>query len=142
MFCDQCGNKLREGAKFCNICGALVEEVSDKPITQNEPKMSTSETDPVHLSSSGADSQKAIQKNRQHYVSQPQPVVQYQQQANQPQPKPYYAPGTHPYHRLGGFLMFIVVSSYISAVYSFISVIPTIFSYANCNSKLQHFLSL
>lgn len=130
MFCDQCGNKLREGAKFCNICGALVEEVSDKPITQNEPKMSTSETDPVHLSSSGADSQKAIQKNRQHYVSQPQPVVQYQQQANQPQPKPYYAPGTHPYHRLGGFLMFIVVSSYISAVYSFISVIPTIFSYS------------
>lgn len=131
MFCNQCGNKLREGAKFCNICGEPVAKVSDKPIAQNEPETSTSETDPVDLSSSGVTSQKAIQKNRQHHVfqPQPQPAVQYRQEAYQPQ-RSYYAPGTHPYHRLGGFLMFMVVGSYISAVNTFISVISTIVTYS------------
>ena len=29
MYCDHCGNKLRDGAKFCNKCGATVTPIDD-----------------------------------------------------------------------------------------------------------------
>jgi len=58
MFCNKCGNQLRDGAKFCNICGKPVAEVSDNFLTQNEPKLSSSETNPSYSTSSGVVSQK------------------------------------------------------------------------------------
>lgn len=139
MFCNKCGNQLRDGAKFCNICGKPVAEVSDNYLTHNEPKSSSSETNPSYSSSSGVASQKTPPTEHQFGGYQPQPAVQYQQQAYQLQSRPYYAPGTHPYHRLGGFLMFIVVGSYISGVGAFISIISTIITYASLLSMSKWF---
>ena len=129
MYCDYCGNKLRDGAKFCNICGEPVTEISDKPITHEEPKTSPSDNKPYNLSSNGATSQRSSPTEHQYSGSQSQPAVQYQQPAYQSQPRPYYAPGTHPYHRLGGFLMFIVVVNYISGVLALIYLITTLITY-------------
>ena len=39
MYCDNCGNKLRDGAKFCNKCGTNIEEYvvpePDKPFVNS-----------------------------------------------------------------------------------------------------------
>ena len=40
MFCDKCGNRLRDGAKFCNKCGAVVNEsvqLNETPAAGKEP---------------------------------------------------------------------------------------------------------
>lgn len=35
MFCNNCGNQLPDGAKFCNVCGAAIQSpVSKAPVTQ------------------------------------------------------------------------------------------------------------
>lgn len=35
MFCNNCGNQLPDGAKFCNVCGAAIQTpVSKAPVTQ------------------------------------------------------------------------------------------------------------
>ena len=107
MFCYKCGTKLRDGAQFCHNCGTSVAE----PET-NQKQQPPQQTQSVNQT-----------PNQQTFY---QPVYQ-----PQPQSKPYYAPGTHPYHRLGGFLMFIVVGSYISGVVSFINVISTIISFSS-----------
>lgn len=112
MFCDNCGNKLRDGAKFCNNCGTSVAEETEVKSEVNANNSTQSGTSSV------------ITQNHSANNGQPQ------QATFQTPPKPYYAPGTHPYHRLGGFLMFIVVGSYISGVYSLISVITTIITYS------------
>lgn len=105
MFCDKCGTQLREGAKFCQKCGASVSEL-EKYQNKRQP----------------------VQQPQINSQPQKQQVVY--QPVYQPQPRPYYAPGTHPYHRLGGFLLFIVVWSYIGGVSSFIGIITNIISYA------------
>lgn len=117
MICDKCGNELRSGANFCNKCGARISERGSS--TDNSGGASTENQMPL----SAQQPQAYDRAPKQQVIYQPvyQPVYQ-------PQPRPYYAPGTHPYHNLGGFLMFIVVVSYISGVSSFISVISTIIS--------------
>lgn len=119
MYCDNCGNQLRDGAKFCHKCGASVSELENY---QNNA--SQNQAQPVQQA------QSVNQTTRQQVVYQP---------VYQPQTRPYYAPGTHPYHRLGGFLMFIVVSSYISGVGTFISIVSTIVSYASLLSMSKWF---
>lgn len=119
MFCDKCGNQLRDGAKFCHKCGASVSELENY---QNNA--SQSQAQPVQQA------QSVNQTPKQQVIHQP---------VYQPQPRPYYAPGTHPYHRLGGFLMFIVVGSYISGVGAFISIISTIITYASLLSMSKWF---
>ncbi|MDO5442552.1 MAG: zinc ribbon domain-containing protein [Bacteroidia bacterium] len=41
MFCSNCGNKLPDGAKFCDACGAAVEASAEScqtaPVVENEP---------------------------------------------------------------------------------------------------------
>lgn len=112
MFCGYCGNKLRDGAKFCNKCGTSVAEETEVKSEVNQNENAQSSTSSVITQNHSANN------------------GQSQQASYQTPPKPYYAPGTHPYHRLGGFLMFIVVGSYISGVYSLISVITTIITYS------------
>ena len=100
MYCDNCGNKLRDGAKFCNKCGT--------PVTQ--------------------DDEESVVGTNNHTI----PIQQRQtvhHTVSQPQPRPYYAPGTHPYHQLGGFLSFIVVTNYICGGLALAAIIPVIITY-------------
>lgn len=30
MFCENCGNKIEEGHKFCTKCGHLVDSIKEK----------------------------------------------------------------------------------------------------------------
>ena len=120
MLCKNCGNQLREGAKFCHKCGTSV------PKSENyQNNVSRSQAEPLKQA------QEANQMPTQQVVYQP---------VYQTQPRPYYAPGTHPYHRLGGFLMFTVVISYISGVSSLVSMISTIISYSGLMKNLGSWL--
>ena len=110
MFCSKCGNQLRDGAMFCNNCGSPVCEPINVQDIESQTRTQTTQNTQTDC------------YTPKHQISE-QPVYQ-------PQTKPKYSPGTHPYHRLGGFLMFVVVGSYISGVFSFISVISTIASYS------------
>ena len=132
MFCDYCGNKLRDGAKFCNRCGEPVTIVDEESKVVHEPPKTESQDRNNNSPEKDSLFNKTVESNRQYTIpqSQPQSTAQYQQPIYQTQSRPYYAPGTHPYHRLGGFLLFIVVGSYISGVYSFISVISTVITYS------------
>ena len=121
MFCDKCGNQLRDGAKFCHKCGASVSELEN-----HQNNASQSQTQPLQQA------QSVQQAPTQQVINQP---------VYQSQPRPYYAPGTHSYHRLGGFLMFIVVGSYIGGVGSFINIISTIVTYASLLSMSKWFPS-
>lgn len=114
MFCQKCGAKLRDDAQFCQKCGSPVyrPEAVQTKAGQAEPP--------------------------QQAASQPVRQVVYQT-VYQSQPRPYYAPGTHPYHHLGGFLLFHVVASYIGGVASFISIITTIISFAT-QMKMSNWL--
>lgn len=111
MFCDNCGNKLRDGAKFCNKCGTPVTEETEvkSEVGQNENAQSGTSS--------------VITQNHSANNEQPQQVVY------QAPPKPYYAPGTHPYHRLGGFLMAIVVINYMGGIFALIDIIPVLISF-------------
>ncbi len=40
MYCDNCGNKLPDGAEFCTNCGAKQENKAD--VIQNTPRQATS----------------------------------------------------------------------------------------------------
>lgn len=124
MYCDSCGNKLRSGAKFCNMCGEPVTEISND-ISYEKAKTSSSEV----FSSCGIESQNTSPIERKNGTQQSQPVMQYQQHAYQSQPQPFYTSGTHPYHKLGGFLSFFVVMNYISGALALIDIIPTLISY-------------
>ena len=48
-----------------------------------------------------------------------QPTSQVPVQPN----RPYYPPGTHPYHKLGGFLMVLVVFGFIGGISGFLNAI-------------------
>lgn len=108
MFCEKCGAQLRDGAKFCQKCGARVSLDSVNQAYANDP--------PYNLPPTTLISQT------------PEPKGVYQT-GNQPQPRPYYPPGTHPYHRLGGFLMFIVVMNTIGSIIGILSTIMTGYAY-------------
>lgn len=41
MFCEQCGNKLQDGAKFCDKCGAKVQGAMNAPGAQQEQAVRT-----------------------------------------------------------------------------------------------------
>lgn len=49
MYCNKCGNEIKEGAKFCNSCGSHVNNTSADMISQN--MQSDAETKPVKKSS-------------------------------------------------------------------------------------------
>lgn len=34
MFCDKCGNQLRDGAKFCDVCGTSIGGADNQPVNQ------------------------------------------------------------------------------------------------------------
>lgn len=122
MFCEKCGNKLREGAVFCNKCGVRVMGVP-KTYTEEEPVKNSEKAEAVSKSAVYVQniSQSASAQNRaQTVVSQPN--------IQQPQ-RQYYPPGTHPYHRLGGFLMWMVVGNYIAGVSAFIDSAVIGFAY-------------
>lgn len=34
MFCDKCGNQLRDGAKFCDVCGTSIGGADAQPVNQ------------------------------------------------------------------------------------------------------------
>lgn len=54
-----------------------------------------------------------------------QPTPQAQAQPN----RPYYPPGTHPYHKLGGFLMVLVVFGFIGGIGGFLNAIRSFLAY-------------
>ncbi len=54
-----------------------------------------------------------------------QPTPRAQAQPN----RPYYPPGTHPYHKLGGFLMVLVVFGFIGGIGGFLNAIRSFLAY-------------
>lgn len=126
MYCDVCGNKLRDGAKFCNKCGSSVTEMLEeiknvpdyKPVEKNDvPDYSYSSA--AKYSRADEDPYAALRASQPQRVYQ-QPIYRESR---------YYAPGTHPYHTLGGFLLFIVVMNYIGGVAGIISTGLTGYAY-------------
>ena len=54
MFCEKCGSKLPENAKFCAGCGAkaeLAQPIASQPQAQYTPPATTYQTSPVQESS-------------------------------------------------------------------------------------------
>ena len=54
MFCEKCGSKLPENAKFCASCGAkaeLAQPIASQPQAQYTPPATTYQTSPVQESS-------------------------------------------------------------------------------------------
>ena len=37
MICPACGNEAKEGAKFCNACGAKMVPVEENPVVAETP---------------------------------------------------------------------------------------------------------
>ena len=109
MFCEKCGTQLRDEAKFCQKCGTTVKM---RNIDQNQA---------VATAGDGLSQTSQI-------VKPAAPGAVYQP-VYQVQPRLYYPPGTHPYHSLGGFLMFIVVMNYIGGVIGMLSTITTGYAY-------------
>ena len=60
MFCNQCGNELSEGSKFCNSCGAPVNPVENKE-TQSTATASSKDT-PTPISVPGPEISKSTKK--------------------------------------------------------------------------------
>lgn len=74
MFCEKCGNKLNDGDKFCQNCGAVVETVPENVVPQNNVQQNEVSENPVP--------QNDVQQNE---VSE-NPIPQnYAQQSNQTQ---------------------------------------------------------
>lgn len=36
MYCVKCGNRLEDGAKFCNNCGNQIGEISNNQYNEND----------------------------------------------------------------------------------------------------------
>ena len=54
MFCEKCGSKLPENAKFCAGCGAqaeLAQPIASQPPAEYTPPATTYQTSPVKESS-------------------------------------------------------------------------------------------
>jgi hypothetical protein len=64
MFCENCGNKLPDGAKFCGGCGAKVEPAQAAPQRPVQPPPPPVNTPPVQ----------SAQPRQQAYIP-PQPAV-------------------------------------------------------------------
>ena len=109
MFCEKCGTQLRDEAKFCQKCGTTVKM---RNIDQNQA---------VATAGDGLSQTPQI-------VKPVAPGAGYQP-VYQVQPRLYYPPGTHPYHSLGGFLMFFVVMNYIGGAIGILSTIFTMYAY-------------
>ena len=94
MFCPNCGSKLREGARFCTVCGTPVPQNTQsapapKPVSAPQPA-------PVPQAQSAPQSQPAPVPAPQptpQPAPQPAPVYMYQPQ---PAPTPYQAPPVQP----------------------------------------------
>ena len=46
MFCKNCGNEIKDGAKFCPGCGA---ELAEAPAEQEAPQAATTPAEPVEV---------------------------------------------------------------------------------------------
>lgn len=102
MYCDNCGNPLRDGAKFCNKCGKKAFS-PEKPfghnaglredLFQKEPRHSAQKREPT--------------ENRV-------PSLKYYP-ANEPNKNRHDAVVSHPYHKPGGWLMVIVIFCFVLA---------------------------
>ena len=85
MFCENCGNKLPEGAKFCGGCGAKTEPVQPAYTAAEPAPMRPDPPPPVYTPSA-------------------QTVPSYQQAYAPPQPAAYSGqPGTEPL-RVGQYI--------------------------------------
>lgn len=40
MYCQNCGNELNPGAKFCPVCGLQAKALSEAPVPDVDPKLS------------------------------------------------------------------------------------------------------
>lgn len=49
MICKNCGNKLRDGAKFCTECGVVVENISKVEHTSNDNRSMLSQNHEDYL---------------------------------------------------------------------------------------------
>lgn len=135
MYCDNCGNQLRDNAKFCNKCGTPVAEMLENSESASVATVETKETvsDEIAIQSQAAEIASAADTENDPYAfaRKSTPKASTPGQVSQPsyqQPR-YYAPGTHPYHRLGGFLLFIVVMNYIGGVVGIASTCLTGYAY-------------
>lgn len=95
MFCMQCGNKIEDGDRFCEFCGAL-QEVAPQ-VTQSAPEVqpqAAAETQAVVQPQAEVQPQVVAQPQPQvvqpQAVVQPQPQVVQPQMAAQPQPQVIY----------------------------------------------------
>ena len=100
MYCTQCGEKLSENAMFCGNCGASLPAPAGVATATAETWAQESANAPCAKPSTSA-----------------APTLQAAQSVTQT------APGSHPYHSLGGFLLAIVVCSYIGAAICFLYAI-------------------
>lgn len=126
MFCDNCGNKLRDGAKFCDKCGQPVDDETE--LIQNEH---TSYDDVQKTVPYDRKVASAFEEITSEFSQQNRQVNQYSRTDYYMPTQPYYSPGTHPYHSLGGFLAFIVVINFIAGALALVAIIPTLISYIN-----------
>lgn len=74
-FCEKCGAQLKEGAKFCAVCGAPVEAYSQQPAQSSQQYQQ-----PVQPNQQYQSYQQPAQPNQQ-YQQPAQPNQQYQQSA-------------------------------------------------------------
>lgn len=47
MFCEKCGNEIKEGEKFCGKCGKSIEQGEEKINVSNERKIESNQGAPL-----------------------------------------------------------------------------------------------
>ena len=135
MYCDNCGNQLRDNAKFCNKCGTPVAEMLENAESASVATVETKETvsDEIAIQSQAAEIASAADTENDPYAfaRKSTPKASSPGQVSQPsyqQPR-YYAPGTHPYHRLGGLLWWFVAVNYVVGVLGLIGAGLFVYQY-------------
>ena len=79
MFCMKCGNQLEDGMRFCNMCGAPVEDVPAAGSAE-----AAFQAQQTAFMESDSRAQSAYQQPTQQMQQPYQPAQQYQQQYQQP----------------------------------------------------------
>ena len=70
MFCENCGNKLPDGAKFCGGCGAKTEPVQPAYTAADEPAQAC----PVHPQPTRPQRRQRLLISRRMHRNSPRPI--------------------------------------------------------------------
>ncbi len=84
MFCRKCGNELKEGAKFCTVCGAPVQQA--QPQRQAQPQVQRQEQAQPQIQPQMQRQERAQRQERPQMQRQEQAQRQARPQVQPPQP--------------------------------------------------------